>query len=74
MTPHKPFSRDNAKPTHAPEATLERIARETLDIETLETRDSDSLDFHDVPVWRLKDALEAAYRAGLSAANSPRSK
>ncbi len=46
---------------------LEAIAREKLDIETLKTRRSDSLDFHDVAVWRLRDALEAAYRAGLEA-------
>ncbi|MGH1399126.1 MAG: DUF6900 domain-containing protein [Alphaproteobacteria bacterium] len=26
---------------------------------------SDSLDFHDVAVWCLKDALQAAYEAGL---------
>lgn len=71
MTPHKPRT---AKPARAPEATLERIASETLNIETLKTRNSDSLDFHDVPVWRLKEALEAAYQAGLSAASNPRSK
>ncbi len=38
--------------------------REHLRIETLETRRSDSLDFHDVAVWGLKDALHAAYQAG----------
>ena len=31
---------------------------------TLERRDSDSLDFHDIPVWSLKKALLAAYEAG----------
>ncbi|ABF90460.1 conserved hypothetical protein [Myxococcus xanthus DK 1622] len=71
MTPRKPRT---TKPARAPEATLERIASETLNIETLKTRNSDSLDFHDVPVWRLKEALEAAYQAGLSAASNPRSK
>lgn len=40
------------------------IAREHLDIETLETRRSDSLDFHDVAVWSVKEALLAAYQAG----------
>jgi hypothetical protein len=30
----------------------------------LETRGSDSLDFHDVAVWQLRDALTAAYQAG----------
>ena len=44
--------------------TIELIARNVLDIETLETRKSDRLDFHEVSVWSLKEALEAAYRAG----------
>jgi len=41
-----------------------KIAKQHLRIETLETRKSDSLDFHDVAVWCIKDALEAAYEAG----------
>ena len=44
--------------------TLEKIAKEILWIETLETRNSDGLDFHEVSVWGLKEALEAAYKAG----------
>ncbi len=44
---------------------LTDIAKKHLNIETLETRNSDSLDFHDVAVWCLKDALQAAYEAGL---------
>lgn len=47
---------------------LTQIAQQRLDIETLETRKSDRLDFHEVAVWNLKAALEAAYRAGLEAA------
>ena len=43
---------------------LTLIAQKHLGIETLETRNSDSLDFHDTAVWCIKDALEAAYRAG----------
>lgn len=43
------------------------IAREHLGIETLETRNSDSLDFHNVSVWGVKDALQAAYEAGVRA-------
>ena len=46
------------------QATIASIAREILHIETLETRRSDSLDFHDVAVWQVKAALEAAYTAG----------
>ena len=43
---------------------LTLIAQKHLGIETLETRNSDSLDFHDTAVWCIKDALEAACRAG----------
>jgi Family of unknown function (DUF6900) len=42
------------------------IAREHLYIETLETRNLDSLDFHDVSVRGVKDALLAAYQAGVN--------
>jgi len=51
---------------------LASIAKETLHIDTLETRKSDALDFHDVAVWSVKAALEAAYHAGLAAAKEER--
>ena len=41
------------------------IAQKHLNIETLETRSSDSLDFHDVSVWGVRSALEAAFKAGV---------
>ena len=44
--------------------TIEKIAAKHLDIETLDTRNSDALDFHDLDVASLKSALEAAYLAG----------
>ena len=44
---------------------LTLIAKKHLGIETLETRRSDSLDFHDTAVWCLKEALEAAFKAGV---------
>ncbi len=44
------------------------IAKEHLNIETLETRNSDSLDFHDVSVWGIQAALEAAFAAGKGSA------
>jgi hypothetical protein len=44
---------------------LFEIAKKHLNLETLETRNSDSLDFHDVAVWSLKEALQEAYEAGL---------
>ena len=53
---------------------LARIAQEHLFIETLETRNSDSLDFHDVGVWCVKSALMAAYQAGLAAGQNAAAK
>lgn len=47
------------------EELLTQIAQSKLGIETLETRKSDSLDFHDVAVWCLRDALETAFNAGV---------
>ena len=56
-----------AKP--APDALLLEIARKHFpNIETLETRNSDGLDFHDVAVWAIRAALEAAFAAGVAAA------
>ena len=50
---------------------LHKIALDHLFIETLETRNSDSLDFHDVSVWAIKTALQAAFEAGRNAAAKP---
>lgn len=47
---------------------LEQIAIRHFDIETLETRHSDRLDFYDVAVWNMRDALQAAFDAGRQAA------
>lgn len=43
---------------------LTRIAGEHLGIQTLEMRNSDSLDFHSVGAGCVKAALRAAYEAG----------
>ena len=43
------------------DAKLVQIARQHLRIEPFETRGSDRLDFHDVRVWCVKAALQAAY-------------
>ena len=53
----------------APDALLLAITEKYFpNIETLETRNSDGLDFHDVAVWAIRDALEAAYAAGFATA------
>jgi len=46
------------------EQLLNQIAAEHLYIDTLATRNSDSLDFQDVSVWGIKAALTAAFEAG----------
>ena len=43
---------------------INKIAKAILDIETLETRHSDKLDFYGLGVLSIKEALEAAYKAG----------
>ena len=49
------------------DATVNEIAQRILRIDTLQTRKSDSLDFHEVAVWAIKEALEAAFEAGRKA-------
>ena len=53
---------------------LARIALEHLLIDTLETRNHDRLDFHDVGVWCVKSALMASYQAGLAAGQNAAAK
>ena len=50
---------------------LEIAAKHFHSIETLETRNSDRLDFHDVAVWAILAALVEAYAAGFAAATKP---
>ena len=47
---------------------LEIAAKHFHSIETLETQNSDRLDFHDVAVWAIRAALVEAYAADVSAA------
>lgn len=49
------------------DALFTLIAQQHLKIEMLVERKSDSLDFHEVSIWSVKDALEAAYEAGRKA-------
>ena len=50
---------------------LELIAKEELGLKTLATRNSDSLDFHDLSVWQIRTALRRAYQAGRNSAGLP---
>lgn len=40
------------------------IAASVFGMETLESRKMDNLDFHELPVWEIKKALEQAFMAG----------
>jgi len=53
-------------PEAAREALILDIAQRRFFLETLETRNRDRLDFHDVAVWAIRDALEEAFEAGRS--------
>jgi hypothetical protein len=60
-----------AIPTDARDALILEIAQRRFFIETLQTRNRDRLDFHDVAVWAIRDALEEAFKAGRRAATQP---
>ena len=57
-------ARKPADPNAARDARLLEIAQRQFRIETLETRNWDRLDFHDVAVWAIRAALEEAFEAG----------
>lgn len=61
-------TRTTNRATKKRDEAIEAIARNILEIETLAERKRDALDFHEVSVWGLKDALLAAYELGLAAA------
>lgn len=52
--------------------TIEKIACDVFRIETLEIRNSDRLDFHELAVWQIRKALEMAFEAGRRAQNKRR--
>ncbi len=47
---------------------LEEIAKKELGLETLETRNSDSLDFREQAVWSIEEALKQAFVMGKKSA------
>lgn len=57
---------DGANWLTPPAETLTQIAKRYLEIPTLESRNSDSLDFYDLSVIPIRYALEAAWKAGKS--------
>lgn len=62
------MTRRATDPTAARDALILEIAQRRFFLETLETRNSDRLDFHDVAVWAIRDALAEAHEAERRAA------
>jgi hypothetical protein len=54
----------NTKQATKLDALFTQISGKHFQTETLETRRMDRLDFHEVAVWEIRAALEAAYKAG----------
>ena len=54
----------NEKQFETMDSRLIQIAKQALGLETLKTRHSDRLDFHEHAVWQIEAALRAAYEAG----------
>jgi division protein CdvB (Snf7/Vps24/ESCRT-III family) len=52
------------------DAAVTKVARDILRLDTLEARNSDSLDFHEFAVWTIRDALIAAFNMGVAHANT----
>jgi hypothetical protein len=52
----------------AAEQAVTEVARRLLRLDTVETRNADALDFHELAVWQIKEALAAAFAAGQAAA------
>ena len=56
--------RTKSAPNAQRDALILEIAQRQFRLETLETRNRDRLDFHDLAVWALRAALEDAFEAG----------
>ena len=62
------MAKRKSTPEAARDALILDIAQRRFFLETLETRNRDRLDFHDVAVWAIRAALVEAYAAGFAAA------
>lgn len=65
-------AKNGTKATRQRDAHLTAIARRVLFVETLETRNSDRLDFHEVSAGALLTALREAWMAGYEQAVTDR--
>jgi hypothetical protein len=60
---------DSGKELTAQCLAVAEIAHRVLGLKTLDTQNSDSLDFHDFSIWQIEAALNAAYEAGRNTKN-----
>lgn len=58
------YSHKGSKNQPAFKKVLEKV-RVKLDWPTMDSRGMDSLDFHEVSAWRMRQVLSEAYEAGL---------
>jgi len=65
-------TKNDTTTTHDRDRMLEAIATRSLNIPTLQRRNSDHLDFHEVSVWSLLEALRLAYASGYEQAVTDR--
>ncbi len=49
---------------HDAERSVSEIAQRVLRLDSLQTRHSDALDFHELAIWSIREALLAAHAAG----------
>lgn len=55
------------------DSLLETIAAKSIpSVNTLKTQGSDDLDFHNISVWCIKDALSEAFKAGFAIGQTTR--
>ena len=54
----------------ARDAAVLRIAKLRFEVETVESRNSDELDFHTAGIWAIRLALKEAFDAGIEAAEA----
>ena len=48
------------------EKIISEIAKSVLQIETLKVGNSDSIDFHELAVWEIEEALSKAFDEGVN--------
>lgn len=53
----------------AKQEALATIAQQIFGLNNLETQNSDRLDFHEVAVWQIRAALQAAWELGYKEAS-----